>query len=38
LVEDEGGNIIPLKNFAVFFNDKKNPKAPDVSFVYSTEE
>lgn len=39
LVEDENGNVVPLSNFAVFFNSgKKNPKAPDVSFVYSTDQ
>lgn len=39
LVQDESGNVSTLNSFAVFFKDgeKKNPKAPDVSFVFTTE-
>jgi uncharacterized protein (DUF736 family) len=36
ILQDEAGNQQEVENFAVFFNqDKKTPKAPDVSFVFT---
>ena len=36
ILQDENGNQQEVANFAVFFNeDKKTPKAPDVSFVFT---
>jgi len=33
------GEAVPITNFAMYSNDKKNhPKAPDVRFVFTTEE
>lgn len=38
-VELEDGTQVPLTSFAVFFSEeKKNEKAPDVRFVFSTED
>jgi hypothetical protein len=36
----ENGQVVDVTNFAVFFAEegtKKNPKAPDVRFTFSTE-
>jgi hypothetical protein len=37
-VEYENGEVAEISNFAVFFNEnKKSEKAPDVQFVFSTD-
>lgn len=38
-VEMDNGEVSEIKGFAMFFNEtKKSDKAPDVQFVFSTEE
>lgn len=38
-VEMDNGEVAEIKGFAMFFNEtKKSDKAPDVQFVFSTED